>query len=46
MAKQDQARQKQRAEEQQRATLRRNQILFAIMSGIIILSMIISLVRW
>ena len=45
MAKQEQTRQKQRVDEHQRA-LRRNQILFALMSGIIILSMLISLIRW
>ena len=45
MARQEQSRQKQRVDEHQRQ-LRRNQVIFAIMCGIIILSMVISLVRW
>lgn len=47
MARQDfNLRQKQREEQQRQKTLRRNQVFFAILSGIIILSMLISLVRW
>lgn len=45
MARQEQSRRKPRVDDDQKR-LRRNQLVFAIMSGIIILSMIISLVNW
>ncbi len=41
-----QLREKQQAENLHRRTVRRNQVIFAIFSAFLILSMLISLIHW